>query len=274
VGERAAIVVAGPLVNTLLGFLLFTWIFLWGAPTLSTKVGTVLEGYPAMEAGLKAGDRIVAVNGKKVEGWEEVTRAIHAQTTSFDLTVEREGVSFTKALHPRIEEVTNLLGSRVRMGMVGITPSEEVQIRRYPPIQAVLKAAHQVFSLTHLTLRSLWRMVTGGLSIRESVTGPIGIFYITSSVAEQGFMSVLQLVGILSTSLGIFNLLPIPILDGGHLGFLLLEKARRRPVSPRFQEVMTRVGLGFLALLLVVVTYNDLVKFRVADRFFSLRLKE
>ncbi len=113
-------------------------------------------------------------------------------------------------------------------------------------------------------------MAPGGLSVKESVTGPIGIFYITSAVAQQGFIPLLQLIAVLSTSLGLFNFLPIPVLDGGHLAFLLVEKIKGKPVSFRAQEMMTRVGLGLLVLLLLVVTCNDLVKFKITDRLFSL----
>ncbi len=267
VWERFSIVFAGPFINYLVGFGLFVLIFWVGAPVLSTRVGQVLEGYPAASAGVKPGDRILAVNGKSVNGWEEMTQQIHSQTQSVRLTVERAGSSFTLSLRPKVNETTNLLGARVRIGMVGITPSDEIQSRRYPLPQAVFKAGQRVWSLTHLTLQALWRIVTGGLSVKESMTGPIGIFYITSAVAEQGLISLLQLIAVLSTSLGLFNLLPIPVLDGGHLLFLVVERFKGKPISSRVQEVMTQVGLGLLVLLLLVVTYNDFEKFQIAKRF-------
>ena len=269
VWERFSIVLAGPLINYLTGFGLFVLIFCVGAPVLSTKIGQVLEGYPAAQAGLQSGDRILSINGKPMDTWEDVTQSIHSQTGLVGLTVEREGKPFTLTLQPQLKEVTNLIGQKVRVSMVGITPSDEVESRRYPFSQAVFKAAQRIWTLTSLTLQALWRMLTGGLSIKESVTGPIGIFYLTSSVAKQGLISLLQLIAILSTSLGLFNLLPVPVLDGGHLLFLFLERVKGRPVSIRAQDLMTRVGLGLLALLLVVVTYNDLVKFKIADRLLS-----
>ncbi len=265
--ERASIVLAGPFINYLLGFGLFLFIFVVGAPMVSSRIGQVLEGYPAAAAGLKSGDRIVAVNSKPVSTWEEVTQAIHSETTWLTVAAEREGISLSVRLEPRVDEVTNLIGVRLRVGMIGITPSDEVLTRRYPPGEAAVKAAQRIWGLTTLTLQALGRIMGGGLSIKESITGPIGIFHITSSVAEQGWVSLLQLIAILSTSLGLFNLLPIPVLDGGHLAFLLMEQFRGRPVSFRAQEMMTRVGLGLLCLLLVVVTYNDLVKFKLTPRF-------
>ena len=269
VGERMAIVFAGPFINYGVGFMLFFLIFLWGAPVLTATIGEVLKGYPAEAAGLKKGDRILKVNGKPVDNWEEVTEAIHRQTESVTLDVQRESKVFDLTLAPKVNELSNLFGSRSRVGMIGITPSGETVTHRYPLLPALGKAAERVWGLTCLTLQALFRMATGGLSIKESVTGPIGIFYITSAVAEQGWVSLLQLIAVLSTSLGLFNLLPMPVLDGGHLAFLLVERVKGRPVSIRTQEVMTRVGLGLLLVLLVVVTYNDLIKFKIADRLFK-----
>ena len=206
------------------------------------------------------------VNGKPVDNWEEMTEAIHRQTQSVTLDVQRDSKVFGLTLAPKVSEAANLFGSRSRIGMIGVTPSGETVTHRYSLLPALGKAAERVWGLTWLTLQALYRMATGGLSIRESVTGPIGIFYITSAVAEQGWVSLLHLIAALSTSLGLCNLLPMPVLDGGHLAFLLVERIKGRPVGIRTQEVMTRVGLGLLLALLVMVTYNDLIKFKIADR--------
>ena len=270
IGERFSIVAAGPVVNYLLGFLLFLLVFLVGAPVLSTKVGRVLDGYPAAAAGLKEGDWIISVNGKPVDIWEDVAESIHAQTNEIHMEVVREGAHQDFTIQPKTEEMTNLLGTKIKVGMVGILPSDQTETRRYPIGQAITKSAQRIWSLTSLTLQALWRMATGGMSVKESVTGPIGIFYLTSTVAQQGLTPLLQLIAVLSTSLGLFNLLPIPVLDGGHLAFLIAEKIKGKPVSLRAQEMMTRVGLGLLVLLLVVVTCNDLVKFKITDKIFSL----
>ena len=268
--ERCCIVLAGPLINYALGFLLFLIVFLVGAPVLSTgtRIGEVIKDYPAAQAGLREGDRVLAVSGKPVESWEEMTRAIQAQTASVSLLVEREGKQFQQVLQPKVLERTNTFGVKVHIGIVGIQPSTE--FRRYPPVQAFWEAGTQVCFLTTMTLRSLWQIAIGGLSIRESLTGPIGIFQITSAVAERGLVPLLHLIAVLSTSIGLFNLLPIPVLDGGHLAFLGVEKLRGRPVSLRVQEAMTRVGLGLLLLLLAVVTYNDFVRLEVGSRLWSL----
>ena len=270
IAERGSIVLAGPLINYAVGFMLFFIVFMVGAPVYTTRIGHVLKDYPGAQAGLREGDRILAVNGKPVDAWEEMTRSIQAQIDSVTLTVEREGKRFPQVIHPKVLERTNLFGTTTRLGMVGITPSDEVRTQRYSPAQAFTRAGTQVWFLTRVTLISLWGIVTGGISLKESFTGPIGIFYITSSVAQQGIVPLLQLIAVLSTSIGLFNFLPIPVLDGGHLAFLAVEKFRGRAVSLRTQEAMTRVGLGLLLFLLAVVTYNDLLRFNIGGRLMGL----
>jgi len=298
VTERGLIVLAGPLINYALGFLLFFGVFMAGSPIFTSRVGNVLEGYPAAEAGLKAGDRILAVDGQPVDAWEQMTLAIQAsarggaatrlgaeagarggaatrlgaeaRTDAVTLTVERDGKTFPQIIRPKVIERTNLFGAKTRTGMVGITPSDEVRIQRYSPPRAFLKAGSQVWFLTRATLQSLWAIATGGLSMKESFTGPIGIFHITAAVAAQGLTPLLQLIAVLSTSIGLFNLLPVPVLDGGHLAFLAVEKLRGKAVSSQTQEKMTRVGLGLLLLLLAVVTYNDLLRFNIGGKLQGL----
>ena len=267
--ERMGIVFAGPLVNYLLGFLLFFIVFMVGSPVYTSRIGRVIEDYPAQAADLRPGDRIVAVDGQPVKSWEEMTRAIQIQTRSVTLTVEREGRRFQQTIEPKVTQRKAWFGPTRPIAQVGIAPSDEVEVQRYPPVAAFFKAAHQVWFLTRITLQALWTIATGGLSLRETVTGPIGIFYITATVAQQGLISLLQLIAVLSTSIGLFNLLPVPVLDGGHLAFLAAEWLRGRPLSVRIQEAMTRVGLGFLLLLLAVVTYNDLLRFDIGGRVLS-----
>ncbi len=266
--QRMAIVLAGPAVNYVTGFLLFAFIFVVGAPILSAKIGVVLKDYPAAVAGLREGDRVLSVNGKPTQSWDEVTKEIHSQTQSVTLVVQREGRTLTCVLQPQVKEVANLLGVKMKIGMVGIAPSDEAFTRRYPIHQAVAMAGERVVTLTVMTVQALWRIATGGMSVKESMTGPVGIFVLTSTVAQQGIMHLLQLIAVLSTSLGFFNLLPVPVLDGGHCLFLAIEKLKGSPVSLRIQEMMVRMGLGLLLLLLVVVTYNDVIRFGIVDKLF------
>lgn len=270
VRERMAIVAAGPVINYALGFLLFFGVFLVGATVFTTQVGRVQAGYPAAEAGLKELDRVLAVNGRPVEDWSDMTRAIQAQTESVALTIEREGKRLERLLRPKVLERAGLFGARIRTGVIGISPSGETRVQRYPAPQALAKAGYQLWFLTAETVRSFWAIAVGARSIQESFAGPVRIFDITSAVAAQGVVSLLQWVALLSTCIGFFNLLPIPVLDGGHLAFLAVEWLRKQPVSGRIQERMTQVGLTLLVLLLAVVTYNDLVSMDLFGRLRGL----
>lgn len=270
IGERMLIVLAGPAINYLLGFLLFILVFTAGFPVPTARIGRVLEGYPAAQAGLAPGDRILSINGRTVGTWEEMTQLIQSQTDSITLQIQRGKETLSRTVQPKVLERRTLFGGIIRRGMVGVVPSEEVQLQRYALPQAILRAGSQVWILTWVTLQSLLNIVTGTLSLKESFTGPIGIFYITSSVAQQGIVALLHLIAVLSTSIGFFNFLPIPVLDGGHLAFLSAEKLRGKPVPLQTQEAMTRVGLGLLLLLLAVVTYNDLLRFDIGGRLRTL----
>ncbi len=266
IGDKAAIILAGPLINYLLGFTLFFTVFVLGTGSLTPRVGRLMQGYPAAAAGLQVGDRITAVNGRPVQTWEEMTRAVQNSPDGVSLAIDRAGARFEKIIQPKISEQPPLFGKSKRIGMIGVVPSGEVIIRRYSVGRAFVKAGQQVWLLTISTIFSLWNIATGAMPLKESFTGPIGIFQITASVAQQGMVPLLQLIAILSTSIGFFNLLPVPVLDGGHLLFLAVEKLRGRPVSERAQENCVKVGMGLLLALLVVVTYNDLARMGAIGR--------
>ncbi len=272
VRHRAGIVVAGPLVNYVTGTLLFIALFWAGAPTMMATVGGVLAGYPAAAAGLRPGDRITAVAGEPVDSWEQVTAQIRRRTSGapIPLTIRRGGAEQVIAVTPTIRSGRTLFGRTVRTAVVGLTPSDDVRIVRMSLPAAVAHGVERTWMLTAMTLQSLWQLVTGALPIKESLTGPVGIFYITSSAAALGWRYVLQLFAVLSVSLAIFNLLPLPVLDGGHLLFLAIERLRRRPVSTKVQEVATQAGMVLLLGVLLVVTYNDLAKFQLLSRFTGL----
>ena len=260
--NRVSIVAAGPLVNYGVAFLLFFSIFVTGNPQSSNKVGQVLEGFPAQQAGLRSGDRLVAVEGQATPYWEDVQRRIssHLNGGTLPFEVERNGRRFTLSVVPKVVEEKDPFGKLNRRALIGISPSEEMLFVRYPVSEAFAKASHQLFSLTTMTLKALGRLVTGGLPMKESLTGPVGIFFITRQAAHLGFPFLLQICAILSASLAIFNFLPIPALDGGHLLFLGLEALKGRPISERVQELSQQIGFYFLIGLMVFVLYNDLVR--------------
>ncbi|RKY33014.1 MAG: RIP metalloprotease RseP [Candidatus Omnitrophota bacterium] len=273
VGKRAKIIFCGPLLNYILGFLFFWLIFFTGYPTLTTKVGDLVQGFGAQEAGIKTGDRITAINGKEIQYWHQLQEIIQKQKSgaSVEISVLRKDEKYDFSVQIKSKEVNDIFGEGRSIGMLGIVASDEVVTVRQGFLESFNLALNRTWNLTAITYRALGRMITGRLSMRESVTGPLGIFYITSKATQIGLVAVLQLVAVLSTSLAIFNLLPIPVLDGGHLLFLIIEKLRGRALSLKTERIITQVGLSAIITLALFVTYNDIVRFfgeRIAD-FFS-----
>lgn len=262
-GKRFWIIFFGPLLNYILGFLFFWLIFFVGYPTLTTKVGGLVDGFGAKEAGIQAGDRIIAVDGKGVDFWEDLQAIIQAQreTTSVNLSILRDNRQYSVDVNIREKKVDDLLGQKRSIGLLGITASDELVKVRHGILRSFVLGLNKTWDLTALTYKALWRMVTGKLSIRESVTGPLGIFYITSKAVTLGIIAILHLVAVLNVSLSIFNLLPLPVLDGGHILFLAIEKIRGRTLGLKAERLITQIGLSLIVTLAVIVTYNDLAKF-------------
>ncbi|MFH1778575.1 MAG: RIP metalloprotease RseP [Candidatus Omnitrophota bacterium] len=261
VGNRLKIVFAGPLLNYILGFILFSLVFYMGYPTLSTKIGDLLDGYPAKKSGIRVGDEIIAIDGKPARHWEEITEIIHKKTEgSLTLTLNRSGSEIIVTLTPLVKSTKDLLGRTIKIGLIGIAPSEKIEYVKYGMLKSFELGFERLMKITVLTYQGLWRILTGAMSFRESAAGPIGIFNIMVSVAKIGIIPLLQLTAYLSALLTIFNVLPIPALDGGHMMFLFLEKVRGKPVSRRAQEIATQVGMTFLIALMLFVSYNDILR--------------
>ncbi len=268
--SKILIVAAGVIMNYLLAFALFTWIFVIGRPIPGTVIGGFVEGYPAKTSALVAGDRIARINGKKVGTWQELTDGINRSAgTGLILTVERQGKTgafYDVHLFPQVEGTKDMFGKPMTVKRLGITPSPEAHVfEKYPLRQAFVKAADSVMTLAAMTHKAIFYMLTGRLSFR-TMSGPIGIIAMTGSAAKLGLPYVLQLAATLSVSLAVINLLPIPALDGGHLFFLLLEAVTRRRLSYAVQERITQIGFALLMVLMVFVIYNDLVNLSVFEK--------
>ena len=271
VGQRAGIIFAGPLLNYILAFFIFSSVFIIGYPTMTTKIGDVLADYPGKAAGIKAGDTILEINGQAVDYWEDVTSIIRMnKRPQVDVLIKRDDQLIDLKVSLKTQELKTIFGSKKRVSLIGIMPSEEVVFVRYGVWKSIYMGGKRLFTLTYITCRALWASLTGAISFKESVTGPVGIFYITGQAASLGFVYLLHLMGILSASLAIFNLLPIPVLDGGHILFLVIEKIRRKPVSHKAQENITQAGLMLLVCLMLFVFYNDFMRYGIFDKITSL----
>ncbi len=271
VAERARIIAAGPLLNYLLAFLVFSFVFMFGSPTLTTEVGTLLKDYPAEKAGLMAGDVVTAVDGKRAGDWEEMTGLIRKRVEgALVLSIERGGEPQDVTVTPSVRQTRDIFGNDVKTAMIGIGPSEKITKVRYGVIESFGMGAKKLAQLTLITYKALWSIIVGRVSMKESMTGPIGIFMITGKAAQLGFIYIFHLMGVLSASLAIFNLLPFPVLDGGHMIFLGLEKLRGKPLSVKAQETIANIGVTALILLTVFIFYNDMMKFGVFSKIGGL----
>lgn len=261
-GKRFWIIFCGPLLNYCLGFICFWLIFFSGYPTLTTKVGGLIEGFGAKEAGIQLSDKIIAVDGKKVELWEDLQKSVQDKKAGAQavLSVLRDNKEYTIGVLIKEKELDDLLGQKHSVGLLGITPGDDFVKVRHGFTKSFFLSLNRTWDLTALTYKALARMVTGRLSVRDSVTGPLGIYYITSQAANQGLIAVLHLIAVLSVSLGIFNLLPLPVLDGGHIVLLGIEKIRGRYLSLKAERIVTQAGFTLIISLAVFVTYNDLVR--------------
>ncbi len=262
-GQRFQIIFFGPLLNYILGFLFFWLIFFVGYPTLTSKVGGLLDGFGAKEAGLQVGDKIIAVEGKKVDYWEDLQNMIQSKeaATKVKLSILRREQEFQVDVRIKEKQLDDQLGEKRSVGLIGITPFDEIVKVKYGFINSFFLGLKKIFDLTIMTYKGLWRLSTGKLSVRESVTGPLGIFYITSKAASLGIIAVLHLVAVLSVSLAIFNLLPLPVLDGGHILFLGLEKLRGKTLGEKSERIITQIGVTVIVSLAIFVTYNDILRF-------------
>ena len=263
VAKRAAIVVAGPLANFLLAIVIFAGVFmLYGKQTMSARVDSVQADSAAAEAGFKAGDLVVAINGRPIENFTEMQRIVGANAGEpLAITVDREGNKLVLKATPALKEVKDNFGNVQRVGILGISRSmapEDLKLHPVAPPQAVVLAVQETWSVIERTLGYIGGVIAGREAANQ-LGGPIRIAQMSGQVASFGFVPLIQLAAVLSVSIGLLNLFPIPLLDGGHLLFYLIEGVRGRPLSERAQEMGFRIGLAIVLMLMIFATFNDIV---------------
>jgi len=265
VGSRFWVVVAGSITNYLFAFILFSVIFMIGSPTLSNEVGRVIKGYPAEKVGIKKGDEILSINGKQTEYWEDITKGIRKEFDAGNLTLEMEIKRGNRIreikVTPVVSTVTNIFGQTISRPKVGIAPENKILKVSYNPFYAVYLGGKKLFALTVLTYKGIWLLITGGMPVKTSVAGPIGIAFLIGRAANLGIVHLMIIMAHISMALAIFNLLPFPVLDGGHIVFLGIEKLRKKPLSPRIQEWITNAAAILLISLALFVSWQDILKF-------------
>ncbi len=255
VGDRAIVVAAGPAANYLLAVLLFAGLGMAvGRPAGNPAVGAVVEGSAAERGGLRAGDEILALDGERVARFEQVQRHVQPRAgRPIELRIARDGEERTLTVTPDAREG----GAQGTTGVLGIQGGA-MRLERLGPLEALAAGVSQTVDVTWQSLTSIAEMLTGQRSARD-LGGPIRIAEISGEAASLGPAALVSLMALLSVSLGLLNLFPIPLLDGGHLVFYALEALRGRPLPPRAQEYGFRAGFALLATLFVLVSWNDIV---------------
>lgn len=273
-GERAGIVFAGPMFNYILAFFSLWCVFYFGYPRLTNTIGELVAGMPAQKAGLQVGDKVVTVDGEPVPYWDDLIKRIHkAKGEALRLSVQRGDKRLELEMTPEAKEVETLWGRKVEVGLIGIKPSEDIVLVRYGFFEALGRGTASLLKMTGQTFVAIFYIITGTLSFKESVTGPLGIFSMTSIAVKIGFSAVVHVIGILSMSLAIFNVLPLPVLDGGHIFLAGIEKLRGRRLAQRTEEIINNIGLSFLIILAVFISFNDLIRNGYWDKFVSMFVK-
>ena len=261
--QRIVIVAAGPVFNLLFAALLFIVVYMIGVPAATTRIGEVVAGKPAAAAGVQVKDLVRSVNGRQVARWEEFATIIaDSKGAPLEITVERQGTLRTFTIKPETREGKNLFGEKIVYPVIGVVSASEMVTDRYPPVKAVIKGCQQTWKLIGLTYLSIVKMIERVVPL-DSVGGPIMIAKMAGEQAAAGGVNFLAFMALLSINLGVLNLLPVPILDGGHLFFYFWELLFRKPVTIRAREIAQQVGLALLIGLMVLAFYNDIIRYVV-----------
>ncbi len=261
VGKRFGIVFAGPAMNFVLAIVLFTFLFAFsGIPERAPEVGAVNPGSPAEMAGLQNGDRVLAVNGNQISNWEELSEAIEKQGQNpLALQIKRGDQQLTATVTPAVNEATNLFGETIKRPLIGIQASEKYDIKEVNPLAAGYHAVLHTWKLTKLFLLTVVKLVQRVVPL-NALGGPIFIAQMAGQQAAEGILNLINLMAFISVNLAVLNLLPIPVLDGGHLFFFTIEAIIGRPISIKKIELAQKVGLFLLLALMVVVIFNDIMR--------------
>jgi len=263
VPARAAVVAAGPVANFILAIAIFAAIFMVvGKQTTSARVDQVQPGSAAAAAGFQPGDLVLSIDGEKIDSFSDMQRIVSVSSGEpLKIVVERQGVEITMRATPQLKEIKDNFGNTHRLGVLGISRSMaagDVKTEKLGPIDAVVLGAQETWFVVDRTLSYIGG-VFAGREAADQLGGPIRIAQVSGQVASAGFVALIHLTAVLSVSIGLLNLFPIPLLDGGHLLFYSIEAIRGRPLSDRAQEVGFRIGLAIVVMLMIFATFNDIL---------------
>ncbi|MEX2649168.1 MAG: RIP metalloprotease RseP [Alphaproteobacteria bacterium] len=266
VGQRSAIAGAGPLANFLFAIVVLAALFATaGQRVTPPEVTSVKPDSAAEAAGFTAGDVVVRIDGAPVERFEDIQDVVRSSPGELlQVVVLRDGAEVALDVTPRLVEQEDRFGVVHRIGELGIARSGAVVFRRLDPASAAWQAVAETWSISWATLDAVGQMIAGTRGTEE-LGGPVRIAQMSGQVAEDGFVTMVWFMAMLSINLGLINLFPIPMLDGGHLAFYSIEALRGRPLGVRAQEFGLRIGLALVVGLMVLATWNDLIQVGVVE---------
>jgi len=261
VGARAAVVAAGPIANFLLAIAIFATIFaIYGKQETAARVDQVTPDTAASVAGFQPGDLVLSINGRTIESFRDMQEIVSLSADEpLEFVVERGGNTVKLHATPRLTEEKDIFGNVYRIGRLGITQTNapsDIKTHKFGPIAAIGEAGKQTWFVIDQTFRYLGKLIVGRASTQE-LGGPVRIAQMSGQAASLGFTFLMNFAALISVSIGLLNLFPIPLLDGGHLLFYAIEALRGRPVSERVQEVGFRIGFAIIVMLMIFTVWND-----------------
>jgi len=262
-GQRAAIVAAGPIANFLFAILIFTAIFsIFGERITAPKVDSITPGSAAERAGFEPGDLVTSIDGTSITNFSEMQRIVATSPDrELHFVVDRGGAPIDLTAVPERQEITDRFGNTFKIGLLGIKRSaspDDWTLERHDPLTAFVMGVKECYFVVSRSLGYLYDVIKGREDA-DQLGGPLRIAQVSGQVATAGFLALLNLAAIISVSIGLINLFPIPMLDGGHLLFYGIEAVRGKPLSESTQEIGFRIGLAFVLMLMIFATWNDLI---------------
>ncbi len=267
VWKRFLIAFSGPFFNILFAVVIFFFIFLNGFPVLVPEIGEVLNNSPAARSGLIKGDKIIDIEGNTINQWDEMTTVIHENPDKpLKLKIKRGDKIFSVSVTPERKKTRNIFGEEKEIGLIGIKPSGSTFTKKEGIVSAVANSVIRTWEISVLTIVSVVKLIQRVLPM-ETIGGPILIVQMAGEQASRGLLNFFLFMAIISINLGVLNLLPIPILDGGHILFLGIEAIRRKPLNEKVVAIAQRIGIAIIITIITFVLYNDIMRLITGKQF-------
>jgi regulator of sigma E protease len=261
--KRLLIVLAGPVFNFLLAIVIFFIVYMYGLPNLLPVIGQMSPESAAEQAGIATGDKIIMMDGKKITYWDEIKPIItDSKGKDVRIVVARGNEEKTVTVKPKLSKAKNIFGEEESTYLIGVSPAGKTVIERKNPLMAIVSSCSKTWEISKLTVISVVKMIEGVISPR-TLGGPIFIAQVAGNQVKEGIIPFILFMAILSINLGVINLFPIPVLDGGHIFFYLIEMVTRREIPLKVKEISQQIGFVALLMLMLFVIMIDIERLNI-----------